>query len=360
MSDDRELQALVQFSGNQKVLSVYLDTDLSSQSKDAVKLVFRETVREIDPAAAKDVAAIQRYLDFEYDWQSRGLGIYSSGEELWRVVPLPIPVSPQAWYTERPYVRVLSDVTDRFGAYGIALIDRESVRLFSVARGKIRSETKAYGEELKRHKQEGWYAAGYQRHEDNLALHNMRQAVEVVQDYCQRTGCKRLMLAGNPEALSQFTDMMPKAFREQIIGEFSVSMIASPAEILHRSLDIAFQADLEEEREMVGAAITAAAKGSAGVTGAVDTLYALHQGRVRVLLVEESFHIPGFVCRSCGYLVAQQHAACPVCKSTDMHATGDVVNTAIHKAVETGASVNIVRQNDALMTAGGMAAVLRY
>jgi stalled ribosome rescue protein Dom34 len=43
-----------------------------------------------------------------------------------------------------------------------------------------------------------------------------------------------------------------------------------------------------------------------------------------------------------------------------MRAAADVVNTAIHKAIETGARVNIVRQNDPLMAAGGMAAILRY
>jgi peptide chain release factor subunit 1 len=360
MSDHKELQALVEFNGSRGVLSVYLDTDLSMQSKEAVKLMFRELVKDLDPAASEDVGALQRFLDFEYAWQSRGLAVFASGDELWRVLPLPIAVTSQAWYTSRPYLPLLTDITDRFGEYSIALIDKESVRLFSVAWGKIQSETESYGEELKRHRQEGWYAAGYQRHEDNLALHNLKQAIDVVQDYCQRTDCKRLMLGGSADVLAQFKDLAPKLLLNRVIGEFTIHMTASPVEILHRSLDIAYQTDLEEEKRIVTEAITAAAKGGAGVTGASDTLYSLHQGRVRVLLAEESFHTPGYICSHCGYLSADAHAECPICKSVEIDETPDVVNIAIYKAIETGAKVNIVRDNAMLQEAGGIAAVLRY
>ncbi len=107
-------------------------------------------------------------------------------------------------------------------------------------------------------------------------------------------------------------------------------------------------------------AITAAAKGSNGVVGLADTLYVLHQGRVRLLLVEENYHAPGFICANCGYVAGQQAAACPFCQSDQVTETPDVVNFAIHKAIETGADVNIVRQSEALSQAGGIAAILRY
>jgi peptide subunit release factor 1 (eRF1) len=160
--------------------------------------------------------------------------------------------------------------------------------------------------------------------------------------------------------LAQFKDLAPKPLLDHVMGEFTIHMTASPAEILHRSLDIAHQTDLDEERRIVEEAITAAAKGGAGVTGATDTLYALHHGQVRILLAEESFHTPGYICSHCGYLSANAHDECPICKSVEIDETPDVVNIAIHKAIETGAKVNIVRDNAMLQEAGGIAAVLRY
>ncbi|MBC7235467.1 MAG: hypothetical protein H5T69_06460 [Chloroflexi bacterium] len=365
MIDEKELQALFQYEKG-PVLSVYLDTDLSDKSKEAVRLTFRNLARDLQASRgdakllAKEIESVQNWLNFEYDWQSRGVALFISDGDLWQVFPLPIAVRSRLYYTERPYVRPLTDVADRLGEYAVALIDRESLRLFSVAWGKIRAETEAVGEELKRHKQGGWAAARYQRHEDNLALHNLKHAVEVIQAFCEQRNCRRLMLGGSPEVLAQVKELMPYALRERVIGEFAVDIEASANEVLIRSLDVAQQVDAEEEHKLVAEAITAAAKGANGVTGLADTLYELHQGRVQVLLVEEDYHAPGFVCTHCGYVAAQPAEACAFCQSTEIEETPDVVNLAIHKAIETGADVNIVRENEALRAAGGIAAILRY
>jgi len=361
MIGENDLQTLTEFDGSGKVLSIYADTNLAHHSKDAIKLMVREAIKSLETSSAEeDVEAVTKYLDYEYDWQSRGVAIFSSGQELWKAVPLPIAVKTQAFLARRPYVRTLVDLSDRFGKYGIALIDRESVRLFSVAWSKIQPETEAFGEELKRHKQGGWAAARYQRREDNLALHNLKQAVEVIQAYCERTDCQRLMLAGSGPVLAQVADLLPSNLRHMTIGEFVADMETPPSELLRLSLDVATQVDLEEERKLVSQAVTAAAKGGPGTIGLDDTLAALHGGRVRQLLVEENYQAAGYVCTNCGYVSVTRHAKCPFCGATKIVETGDVVNLAIHKAIETGTDVNIVRQNEELTRAGGMAALTRY
>ena len=360
MIEEQDLQSLVEYSGKDKVLSIYLDTDLAHQSKSASKLKLRDRASDLEEVAPREIRAVQKYLDFEYDWQSRGLAIFASDDSLWRVIPLPIPVRTQAYYIDRPYIRVLTDVMDRFAEYSVALVDRESVRVFSVAWGKLHPETEALGEELKRHKQGGWSSARYQRHEDNLALHNFKQAAEVIQAYLQKAKSERLMLGGSAQVLAQFKELLPRPLRDKLIGEFPVDMEASSSEILSRSLDIAAQVDLAGEERVVAEAITAAAKGGMGVTGPADTLHVLHQGRVRLLLVEEKYHAPGYVCANCGYISGTHNEECPFCKHTELNGTPDVVNLAIHKAVQTGAHVNIVRENEQLTEVGGMAAILRY
>jgi len=358
MNEDRDLQELVDYHGPTPVLSVYLDTDLAAKPKEAVYLLFREAVRGFD--CAREIERVQRFLDFEYDWQSRGVAVFAAGEEFWKAIRLPIAVSTQAFWMERPYVRVLTDVRDRFGRYNVALMDKMRLRLFSVEWGRIQAETEAQGEELKRHKQGGWAAARYQRHEDNLALHNLKEAVETIQAFMERTGVRRLILGGSNETLAQVYQMMPKPLQECVIGQFTVDLQASPKEILDLSLGVAYKADLEAERRLVEEAITAAAKGGTGVIGLHDTLYALHQGRVRHLLVAENYHTAGYVCTHCGYAAEERVERCPFCQHEEMEEAPDVVNWAIRKAMETGAEVNIVRQNEALNQAGGVVATLRY
>lgn len=359
MTVDQQLQRLLDYQGD-KVLSVYLDTDLSRQSKEAVRLTFRQRAAEVEEVASREVEAVQRFLDFEYDWQSRGLAIFAAGDALWEVIPLPIPPRTRVTYTARPLVRPLTDIGDRLGKYAVAVLDRERLRLFSVAWGKIQLEEEIRGEEVKRHKQGGWSATDYQRHEDNVALHNLKQAVEAIQQFTERTGNRHLMLGGSTEVIAQVKELMPKPLHDQLIGEFVVDVGANPNEILSRSLDLAQEVDLENERRQVEQAITEAAKGGQGVTGLADTLYALHQGQVRLLLVDESYRASGFVCSDCGYVLTEEQNECPLCHSEHLEEAADVVNVAIHKAAETGAEVNIVRENPELLRVGGIAALTRY
>ncbi len=359
MMMDQQLQSLLSYEG-EPTLSVYLDTDLSDKSKDAVRLMLRDRSAELYQVAAQEIDAVRRYLDFEYDWQSRGMAIFVAGNEILSVIPLAIAPNTRVTYTERPHVRMLADIGSRLGKYDVAVLDRERLRLFSVAWGRIQSKTEAFGEELKRHKQGGWSAAGYQRHEDNLALHNLKYGIELIQKFTKSTGSRRLMLGGSPEVLAQIKELMPKPLLEQIIGEFSVDVGANPNEILGKSLDIVQEVDLEMQKRHVEQAITEASKGGFGVTGLHDTLFELHQGRVRLLLVDETFHVSGYLCRDCGSALLERLDQCPLCQGAYLDDTPDVVNVSIHKAAQTGAQVSIVRENPDLLQAGGIAAITRY
>jgi len=361
---DKDLQELVEYEGDY-VLSVYVDTDLARKPKDAVRLQLRNRSKNLPPEAQSYMEAVQRFLDFEYDWQPRGMAVFVS-KGFWKVIPLPIAVPTRVLYTEKPYVRVLTDIIDRFGRYVVALVDQETLKIYNVTWGGIELVGEFYGEELRKYKQ-GGYSGGamrrgrYQPHEPDIARQNLRQAAEILADYLQgKAPNMRIVLGGQSEVLGQFREILPKPLQERVIGEFPVDTLASPREILQRSLDVAQEADLKEERELVTQAITAAAKGGLGVTGLADTLYTLHQGRVRILLVEEEYEASGFVCETCGYVSSDGQKPCPFCGGTEVVGEPDVVNLAIRKAIETGSDVNIVRQNKELHRVGGIAAILRY
>jgi len=357
----KELAGLVGFDGKQSVLSVYLDTDLSDKSKDDVKLMLRQRIKTLEhPPSQADVERLFRFLDYEYDWQPRGVAVFVSGDDLWRTIPLPISVPTRAYCSTKPVVRTLVDVLDRFGRYVVALVDREALRLFLVEGGKITPVSEVVGEELKHHRQGGWAAARYQRHEDQLALRNLKQALDVISAYTADHDCARWVLAGSEDVIAQVKSLLPSALERSLIGEFAVNMAARPAEVLQRSLDVALDADTDEERQLVSETITAANKGGAGVIGLADSLYSLQEGRVRLLLVDEDYSTPGTMCTQCEYIAPSLSGTCPFCGGTEFREVGDAVDRAIHKAIETGASVNIVRENEELQRAGRMAALLRY
>lgn len=360
MVGNEQLQSLLSYEGPNKVLSLYLNTDLAHHPKEGVILRFRQSVKEVADEAADEVARLEHFIAFDYDWQGRGLAAFVAGDDLWQVQSLPIAVDTWAAYGPRPDVRGLVDVFDRLGQFAVALIDHESMRLFAIEWGEIRAETESFGEEIKRHRQGGWAATRYQRREDNLALHNLKQAVELIEAFCAQRGFERLILAGSDEVLAQVQELLPRALQEMVIGELTANMQVGTNDLREAALQLAARWDAQAEGALVQQAVTAAAKGGAGSTGLADTLYSLHQGAVRTLLVAEDFHAAGYVCDSCGYVGTEPAAACPFCHQAAVRPAPDVVNLALFKALQTGAQVNVVRGNVSLQEAGGIAALNRY
>jgi peptide chain release factor subunit 1 len=361
MIGDKDVVELVNYAGPDLVLSVYLDTDLSAKPKDAVKLALRQSLKElIHSPSEKDVEAISHFLDYEYAWHSRGVAVFTSAGKVWKTLTLPVTVPTQAYYAEHPYVRPLVDFHDRYGNYNVALIDRESVRLFSVSAREISSETEAFGEELKRHKQGGWAAARYQRHEDNIVHQNLKQAIELIESFCQKTGYPHLILGGKEQILRVAEEMLPGSLRKMIMAEFVADMHMAPVDILRTTLDLLAKSDQENENKLVTDTITAASKGGAGVRGLPDSLYTLREGRVRQLLVSHNYEASGHRCIHCGYIAEDQINVCPFCGERDIQPVPDVINEALVKALQNGVEVNIIRENKELDDAGGIAATLRY
>ena len=74
MDGDEQLRTLLAYEGPNKVLSLYLNTDLAHNPKEAVILRFRQAVKDIAGQATAEVARLERYLNLEYDWRGPGPG----------------------------------------------------------------------------------------------------------------------------------------------------------------------------------------------------------------------------------------------------------------------------------------------
>jgi peptide subunit release factor 1 (eRF1) len=93
--------------------------------------------------------------------------------------------------------------------------------------------------------------------------------------------------------------------------------------------------------------------------GLSDTLAALQEHRAATLLVAAGGEASGYRCRNCRYLMLSERKECPLCGG-EIEAVEDLVDTMVHRALEQGVEVEIVRGNRALEEAGFMGALLRY
>jgi peptide chain release factor subunit 1 len=370
MFSEKDLQELVDFRSEESpVLSLYLDVDPTKRTTDEYKLVLRGLLKEVASTAwRKDISAVEKYFDHEYDWQGKGVVVFSCmKQDFWRAYPLAVPVDSHVYVGERPYIKPLTDILDAYGRYGVVLVDQEGARLFLFQLGELQETSGTLGEEVKRMKHGRGSAAGRRggvtgrtgRREEEIAQRNLREAAELTAKFCEGGRCSRIVLGGTEQTVAQFQEMLPKDLREQVVGSFPAVMTAPETEVLERSLEIITEVEREREKELVESAITAAAKGGAGVIGLADTLGAVYEGRVHVLLVDEGYRAAGYRCQQCGYISAQAKKKCPFCGGKVKH-IDDAVDLIVREVIDQGGKVEVVRDSPALEKAGHIAALLRY
>ncbi len=371
MFTDQDLNDLVAFrSDGAPVLSLYLNVDPTQQPTDQTKLTLRSLLKEVaNEANPADIEAVENYLNFERDWQGKGLALFScQGAAFWRSFALAVPVHNRAYVAHRPYIKPLSDVLDAYGRYGVILVGREGARLFLFNLGELLETTGTLGEQVRRTKHggasgvtgmRGGMTARTARHEDAIIQRNLKEVVEAVGAFCDGNGCTRLVLGGTDENVSRLYDMLPKALQDKVIGSFTVDFSASGTEVQSRSMEVIEDVAQQREVELVEELIGGWKRGTGSAVGLSDTLAALQEHRARLLLVAAGYEASGYRCPSCRYLTLAASEECPLC-GTPMEQVEDIVESLVHRALEQGTTVEIVRDNDQLDEAGALGALLRY
>ena len=116
---------------------------------------------------------------------------------------------------------------------------------------------------------------------------------------------------------------------------------------------------LKRETELVDEMVAGWRRGSGAVAGLSDTLAALQEHRVAVLLIAAGYEASGYRCEGCRYLMLSEHEECPLCAGA-VQAEDDLVDSMTHRALEQGVEVEIVRGSEKLEEAGSVGALLRY
>jgi len=371
MFSEKDLHELMDFqSASTPVLSLYLNVDPTQQKTDQYKLKLRSLLKKAaNKASSQDISAIERYFDFEFDWQAKGIALFSCQDEaFWRVYPLAVPVENRVHVFDRPYIKPLTDVLDAYGRYGVILVDREGARFYRFHLGELEMATGVLGEEVKRLKHgAGSAAAGRRggktpagRREESVAYRNLKDAAESATQFFEGSGITRLVLGGTEETVAQFQELLPKAIQAKVIGSFSISADASQSEVQARSTEVIEAAAQKREAEQVEQLIAGWKRGSGSTVGLADTLAALQEGRVGVLLVSAGYEATGYRCQNCHYLTLNSKSnVCTLCGGT-LEAISDVVDSAVHRALSQSVEVEIVRGIDELVEVGGIGGILRY
>jgi rubrerythrin len=369
MFKQEDLRELAAVQTETPILSVYLNVDPTEHTTDEYKLALRQMLKQAEGLASpKDIEAVGRFFDHEYDWSGRGVVIFSGAQEdFWRTYSLAVPVASGVTVARKPYIWPLTALVNAYGSYAVAQIDRQGVRLLQFEMGELQTTDGHLGEEVRKLKRgrgssgragrRGGAPISSQR-EEEVAQRNIREAIKATKQFDRRHKPQRLIIAGAEPTVAQFRDALPKALRQKVIGTFSANMNASEPEIRERSLGILQQVEKERQIALVDAVFTAAAKGRGGAIRLADTLGAAHEGRIQTLVVARDYHEPGYQCSNCAYITDQSLEVCPFCGG-EFAEIADAAEALVTKVIEDGGQVEVIDDHPKIAEFG-VGALLRY
>lgn len=347
------------------VTSCYLDVDGSHHVRPAdYERVLDSMLRRARAGAGDEVAAdlerIEHYVKKEFERGShRGLALFScAGAELWRVIPLPVPVRSEIVVNPAPAVGQLEAVLQHSEAIGVLAADKQHARVFVYELGELLEHTEITDDIGRDYDTVGEAdRGGVDPHRQEMTHQHLRHAADLLWSAYRSHEFAHVAVAAPEGLLGEIERDLHPYLRERLAGRLDVEPSASEHDV--RQAAIAMERRIEREREAalvsdLRAAVAANGRGAAGLD---DVLDALADHRVERLLVSDGYAHEGWQCPACNRLATVGRECSCGAEMVHVH---NVVEEAIEEALAQSARVEICNGNADLDVAGRIGALLRY
>jgi peptide subunit release factor 1 (eRF1) len=320
-----------------------------------------ELTHEARKGVHADLERIRRWFaeDFERSGTA-GLAVFASSlDGLFRTLALAGPVDDAIRLDRALMLAPLVGLVGKGDGPLVAVVNRERGDVYRLEDGGFVQVADLSEEQggLRRSDQGGWSQANYQRWFDEVAEKHVKDVAEELNRRVRRHHVP-VVVVGPEEIRGEFVDALTQETRTALVGWAAAEAHATPAQVLSAISPLLEEAEAADEAELLERWRGLAARGERGTAGWADTLDALSDGRVEVLLVAEGSNRAVWQCPACGRAAALA-GECPL-DGIAMDERENGVEVAVHRALTHGSVVQIVRHHDDLGPAEGLGALLRY
>jgi peptide chain release factor subunit 1 len=253
-------------------------------------------------------------------------------------------------------------VLDEYPRFVVAVVQRDNASVYITEQRAAEETAEIESNVPGQHDQGGWAQARFQRHIEFHVERHLNKVTEELQQLYYDQPFKRLAIGGTEETANELVKMLPEALSRRVIGTFSVDFKQrTEDEVLEQARELLREDERRSERRLVEQLVNAAESGGRGVVGIDETVRAVLEGRVHVLVVAEGITKEGTACQNCDYFAAGHFERCPAC-GEEAETMPDIVERAVEGTYLTGAHVETVfgEAREWLLAQGGLGAVLRY
>ena len=221
------------------------------------------------------------------------------------------------------------------------MLDKQRARLFLSQLGTLQEVADIREDTPGHHKQGGWSQMRFQRHHEAHVMWHAGAVAHATELLLDRLEARHLLVSGTPEVLAEYRDALPAKALKRWAGEFGVPIDASPAQIAEVIEPVQRETESREEVAVIARLNDSISSGK-GVWGLAETLQAVLEKRVLVLVVHDQYRAPGSECPRCRLLLTVQEGTCPSCGGR-LEPVEDVVDAALERAVTQEAELELVR-----------------
>jgi len=251
-----------------------------------------------------------------------------------------------------PYIRPLARLKDEWESFTLLLISSNYSKIFSVSMGEVKNSKKLTADIMNKHKKGGWSQARFNRLRRG-AIHAFFSEVE---EALQKRADERIILAGPGQAKLQFRELLPKNLKDNVVDIIDID-IDDEVELMKKSKNIISEREELKSQEAVELLKAEILKDGLVVYGIEETLDAVRNGQVELLLVEKNYAPRGWICENCQMVKEGIQKTCPYCgkKTSEV----DIIEEILEFAERTDADVEFTDYKE-LANLGHVGAILRF
>ncbi len=369
-----------------KYLRIY--KDMVREKKEELRR--RKLPEDVLDSAEKDFELIGDFLSQPKNLNGcRGIAIFSCSKlGLFEWIKLPYVYRSRLMVAPDPLIREIVAIDEEFGRIGVLLLDRKHIRYFLMdiedvierldflepivtrthkfhsggaalkgAEGtfKLRIPSRRAAPNMIQHSYGEWRFHMRIREERHRVL---KLAADAVFEEWKESKFDKLVIGGFlEEGLKDIENHLHTYLRERLVGYIEINPSeAKPSEVREKVLNLLWEKDREEEKNLVRELEELIGKGFA-VNGTSKVLEMLSIGNVRTVLIPEDFEKPGYLCPE-SHLVFLK----PECPQEGEEAVQveDIVDEIIEEALDQRATVEVLIDKDTQKKVDGLAAFLRF
>ena len=167
---------------------------------------------------------------------------------------------------------------------------------------------------------------------------------------------EKIILAGPGTAKNQFKDILPQKIKSNIVDIIDIS-IDEEKKLLEESIPLISQLEERKSYETVQQLKKEILRDGLAVYGIRDTLHAVKNGQVELLIIEKDYKLRGYLCENCQIVETEEIYRCRYCgkKMSEV----DVVEEILEFAERTDAEVEFTDAEE-ISKLGHIGAILRY